>query len=67
VYLNDYKKGKAQYTISTVEDKEGEFVCIHERRENRLGNHTVCRGISIPVELIDDFIENLNKVKKSKE
>lgn len=64
-HLNDYDKGKVRYTISTVENNEGNFVCIHEKRENRLGNQTVCRGVSIPFELIDNFIESLGKAKKS--
>ncbi len=66
-HLNEYNKGKVKYAISTVENNEGKFVCIHEKRENRLGNHTVCKGIDIPFELIDNFIETLSKVKsKSK-
>ena len=64
-HLNEYKKGDANYTISTVENREGKFVCIHEKRQNRLGNHTICSGIDIPIELIDNFITDLNKVKKS--
>ena len=64
-HLNEYSKGKAKYEISTVESREGKFVCIHEKRQNRLGNHTVCKGINIPVELIDNVITELNKVKKS--
>lgn len=63
-HLNDYDKGKAKYTLSTVENSEGSFVCIHEKRENMAGNSTVCKGIEFPVELIDDFIGELNKVKK---
>jgi len=62
-HLNDYTKGRVQYTISTVENNEGNFICIHEKRENRQGNHTVVRGIGIPFELIDDLIETFNKVK----
>ena len=37
---------------------------MHENRENKSGNHTVCSGISIPFELLDDIIETLSKVKK---
>jgi len=54
-HLNEYRKGDANYAISTVENREGKFVCIHEKRQNRLGNHTVCRGINIPEDLIDDI------------
>ena len=64
-HLNDYSKGKAIYTISTVENNEGKFVCIHEKRENRSGNHTVCKGITIPVEIVDKLISELEKIKKS--
>lgn len=64
-YLNEHKKGKVRYTISTIENKEGKFVCIHETRENRSGNHAVSKGINLPVELIDDFIVEFNKVKNS--
>lgn len=61
-HLNEYSKGKAHYTISTVENSEGRFVHIHEKRENRLGNHTICRGIAIPFELIGKLIEECNKI-----
>lgn len=64
-HLNDFDKGKAHYALSTVENSEGKFVCIHEKRENKLGNQTVCSGIAIPYELIDDFIESLGKAKSS--
>lgn len=64
-HLNDYTIGKVQYALSTVENNEGQFVCIHEKRENRLGNQTVCSGVSVPVELVDKIIEALNKAKKS--
>lgn len=64
-HLNDYNKGNVQYSISTVQNSEGNFVCVHEKRQNRLGNHTITTGVSIPVELIDNFIAELNKVKNS--
>ena len=64
-HLNEYDKGKARYAISAVENDKGKFVCIHEKRENRLGNHTVCKGIDIPIELIDKLIEQFNKIKKA--
>ncbi len=63
-HLNEYSRGKARYTLGTVENKEGKFVCIHEKRENRLGNYTILRGIAIPVELIDNLIKDFDKVKK---
>ena len=64
-HLNDYNHGKANYAISTVKNHEGNFICVHEKRQNRLGNHTVCKGIGIPFELIDDLINELNKIKSS--
>jgi len=63
-HLNDYAKGKVQYSIEIVEDKEGRFVCMHEKRENRTGNPTICTGIQIPFELIDNLIKDLSKIKK---
>lgn len=64
-HLNEHNKGKVLYTISSVENNDGKFICIHEKRENRIGNHTICSGISLPIELVDDFINTLSKVKKS--
>ena len=63
-HLNVYTQGKIQYAISLVENNEGSFVCMHEKRENRLGNQTICKGISIPVEMVDDVIKELKKLKK---
>ena len=65
-HLNDYNKGKSLYAVSAVENSEGKFVCIHEKRENSLGSYTVVRGIALPVELIDDFIKTLSNAKISK-
>ena len=64
-HLNELSKDGTNYTLGTVENSKGRFVCIHEKRQNRLGNHTVCSGVNIPVELIDGFIAELNKVKNS--
>ena len=63
-HLNDYDNGKVKYSISTNQNSEGTFVCIHEKRENRAGNYTVCKGISIPVELIDKLVNEFGKIKK---
>lgn len=65
-HLNDHDYGKVRYTIGTVEDNEGKFIYIHEKRENRLGNHIVCRGVHVPLELIGNFIKTLEEVKESK-
>jgi|GEM_PF-6844062 hypothetical protein len=64
-HLNEHEKGKFHYSISIVEHDKGKFVCIHEKRENRLGNQTVSSGVKIPLELLDEVIETLSKVKKS--
>ena len=61
--LNEYDKGTAQYTITTVENEEGKFVCIHDKRKNRLDSYTIIRGIAIPFDLIDDTIKTLTKIK----
>lgn len=63
-HLNELEKGKAKYSASIVENSQGKFVLIHETRENRAGNQTVCNGVSIPIELIDDFIKTLGKAKE---
>src|SRR3989344_298963 len=62
-HLNDHEHGKAIYSVNMVESNKGKFVCIHEKRENRMGNQTVCKGIDIPFELVHDFIKTLSKVK----
>jgi len=63
VHLNDYNKGRVLYTISTIEEREGKFVSVHEKRENNLGNQTIVSGIGIPIELVDDLIKTLSKVR----
>ena len=62
-HLNEHEKGKAHYSVSTVKNNDGKFVCVHEKRENRMGNQTVCSGIQIPFELIGDLIDTLKKIK----
>ena len=63
-HLNELSKGEVNYSIGAVKNSKGNYICIHEKRQNRLGNHTICSGINIPVELIDDFVVELNKIKK---
>lgn len=63
-HLNDYDKGKVRYAISTVENDQGKFVCIHEAKENRSGNYAVCKGVAIPVEIIDNLLNEFGKIKK---
>ena len=64
VQLKDIDKGKARYTICTVENDEGKFVCIYDKRKNRLDSYSIVRGVDIPFELLDEFIETLGKIKK---
>jgi len=64
-HLNEYTDGEVRYTISTIKNKEGNFVCICEKRQNRSGNHTVTSGINIPIKLINDITAELNKAKNS--
>ena len=64
-HLNEHSTNKAAYAISTIKNREGDFVCIHEKRQNRMGNHTICKGINLPVELLGNFIAELDKVKNS--
>ena len=66
-YLNEHDGSKAKYAVSTVKNSEGNFVCIYEKRENRAGNHTVTRGISLPIELMGDLIKDFSKVKDKSE
>lgn len=63
-YLSDCNKDNIVYTFTTVGNSDGNFVCIHEKRENSLGSYTVVRGIALPVELIDDIVNTLNKAKE---
>lgn len=63
-HLNDFDKGKAKYSISIVKNSQGRFICIHEKQENRSGNQSVCSGVSIPVELVDNFISILSGIGK---
>ena len=65
-HLNDYSKNKRLYTISTIKNSEGAFVCIHEKEVDRSGNQAVCSGVSIPLELVDDLIKTLSKAKQFK-
>lgn len=65
VHLNEHAKDKVIYSISTLKNENEDFVCIHEKRENRSGNHVVCSGVCIPVELIGNFIADLGRIKSS--
>ena len=61
-----HAKDHARYIISSEENIDGRYICIHEKRQNRLGNYKVCRGIAIPVDLVGDIAAELNKLKQSK-
>ena len=63
-HLNDHKQGKLLYSTGTIENDEGKFVCLQEKKENRSGNLTVCRGIHIPFDLVDELISDIHKIKE---
>jgi len=65
VHLNDYDKGSVRYSVSTIKNAEGSFICIQEKRENRSGNYAVCKGITIPIELVDNFTSSFGKINKA--
>lgn len=62
-HSNDFNKGKVQYTVSSVENSEGKFICMQEKKENRTGNLTVSGGVCIPLDLIGNLLEIIKKVK----
>lgn len=66
IHVKDFDRGKVRYSLSSVENNEGSFVCIHEKRENSIGSQTTLRGIAIPLELIEDLMLILRKVKAHK-
>ena len=45
-HLNEFEKDNVYYSISSVENEGGKFVCVYEKRENRSGNQEVCKGTS---------------------
>lgn len=63
-HIKDYDMGKVIYTVNNVENSEGKFICIHEKRKNSLGSYTILRGISIPVGLINEILLTLSKARK---
>jgi hypothetical protein len=65
-HLNEYSKGKVKYTLSLVQNEDGDFLCLHEKRQKRSGSTSICKGTAIPLELIDDIINVLKVAKKSK-
>jgi hypothetical protein len=62
--LVESKKGDATYSISSVKNDDGNFICIHEKRDNRMGSHIVVRGIAIPITLTEDLDKALKKAKR---
>lgn len=62
-HLNDYDHAGIHYSISMVENTKGKFICIHEQKENRQGQHAVSRGVMIPINLTDDLAKALSKLK----
>ncbi len=62
--LGDFDTPRAKYTIGRVQNEEGTFVCIHDKRKNRQETYTVVRGIAIPDEILDDVINTLSNAKR---
>lgn len=62
-HLNDYDHHGIHYSLSLVENAKGKFVSIYEQKEDAQGKHTVCSGVMIPINLADDLIKALSKVK----
>lgn len=56
-------KGKARYIISALVNEHGHFVCLHEKKLNRVGTYTIISGITVPIELIGEIIETIKNVK----
>lgn len=59
--LGEFETPKARYTIEKVQNEEGTFVCIHDKRKNRQETYTVVRGIAIPAEILNEVIDTLRK------
>ncbi len=58
-----HAKDDARYIISSEENIDGKYICIHEKRQNKLGNYKVCRGVGIPIELIGSIIPELARIR----
>lgn len=64
-HLNDHYHGNVLYTFSRVEKDKEKFISIHVKRQTKAGSHTVCGGLCIPFELVDNLIDVLAKTKES--
>ncbi len=64
-YIADFDDGNVRYSLSNVNNVEGKFLCIHEKRENRLGSYSILRGVGLPFNLLDDFAAAFKNAKKS--
>lgn len=59
-----YSGNKAIYCFSITRNKFGKFAYIHKKTESRLGDYVISSGLSIPYDLIDNFISILHKIKE---
>lgn len=66
IAVDEIEDGKNKSTYSFNISKDGKFVFVYKKTEDRLGNRMVSSGISIPANLVNDFISVLNKIRKSK-
>lgn len=62
-HVKEFNMNKVIYSLDTIENSEGNFACLQELRENRLGTNIILRGLCIPFELIDELTSTLKKVK----
>lgn len=62
--LSSIEKGDVQYALSIVENNEGKFLCIHEKRQGNSKNYKVCRGVTMPIELLDEVVKAFEKLRK---
>ncbi len=60
--LSKIETPKSQITLEKVENEEGAFICIHDRRKNRQGTYTVVRGVAIPIEILNEVVKVLNTI-----
>ena len=64
-HVIDFEKDNVKYSISTVINEEGSFVCIYELRKSGESEKTL-RGISIPLSLIENLVSVLNNAKQGR-
>ena len=65
IAVADFDNDKARYSVLKVENNEGKFILIQEKRINRQDSYTNIRGVAIPIELVDSIVKSLSKAKES--